>query len=81
MDAYYEMKKRQGYIFTLHDIDPSCPYNAIDLRTGNLIETPGLLSYWSPLSGRYRNSFEQKAYIEAGCVDVKLPQRQVMRND
>ena len=75
MESYYELKKKQGLIFTLHDISPSLPYNAVDKKTGYPIEMPEGASYWSHLSGRYRDSSEQKEYVCSGYIDKRLPAR------
>jgi hypothetical protein len=77
LDKYYEEKKRRGYIFTLHDIDPKLPYVAMEpsVNYTRPVEMPGVVSWWSHLSGRYRNSYEQKEYIRSGCIDRKLPER------
>ena len=77
MDAYYELKKKQGYIFTLHDIAPKFPYDSIDKKTGRPIEMPEGASYWSRLSGRYRDAEEQRAFIDSGLVDKRLPPRRM----
>lgn len=77
MDKYFELKKRQGFIFTKHDIDPRLPYDSVYKSTGRPIEQPGDVTWWSHLSGRYRDSVEQKAFIERGYVDVCLPPREV----
>ena len=72
---YFERKKRQGLIFTEHNIDPSKDYNCMQRNTMSPIpicEPPGY-SYWSKLSGRYRTSEEQKEFAERGGIDVKLP--------
>ena len=75
VEQYYELKKKQGLIFTRSDIDPSLPCEAIDKKSGEPIEMPYGPLYWSRLSGRYRNSAEQKKYIVSGCVDRRLPTR------
>lgn len=77
MYDYFEEKKRRGLIFTLHNIDPNLPYDSIDKKTGRPIESPGEATWWSHLSSRYRDADEQKAFIESGCVDKRLPPKEV----
>lgn len=73
MDKYFETKKRQGLIFTLHNINPKLPYRATD-KIGRPIEPPGGGAWWwSRLSGRYREAEEQRDFIRSGFVDKKLP--------
>lgn len=77
MDKYYEEKKRQGLILTLHNFDPRLPYDATNHKTNFLsqIEPPDGMMWWSHLSGRYRDSDEQKEYYRAGHKDRKLPKK------
>lgn len=73
--SYYEQKKRDGLIFTMHNIDNAFGYDAtltIDGHT-ELIDQPDGPLYWSKLSGRYRTCEEQRAFIENNCIDSKLP--------
>ena len=79
MDKYYEEKKRRGYILTLHDLNPNDPYLAMDPSTGSVepVMSPGIYSHWSRLSGRYRTYEEQQEYERSGCIDTKLPPREV----
>lgn len=73
MDTYYETKKRQGFIFTLHNMNPAMPYENVEKKMGRPIEMPEGASYWSRLSGRYRNADEQVEFVKSGFVDKKLP--------
>lgn len=73
MDAYFERKKRQGYIFTYHNMDASAPYLSMTIEK-KIIEPVSCEgpSWWSHLSGRYRNADEQAEFIASGLVDKKL---------
>lgn len=75
LDKYFEEKKRMGYVFTMHNIDDKNPYYSAQPDTSypRCIEQPGEVSWWSHLSGRYRDSDEQAAFIAGGCVDRRLP--------
>lgn len=81
MGTYFDEKKLRGFIFTEHDADPKRPYISMDhSRIRDLpIEEPGAVSWWSHLSGRYRNAEEQKRFLDAGCVDEKLPPRDLSK--
>ena len=77
MDRYFEEKKRSGLIFTMHDVNPTCPYLAMDesVNYTQVFTDPGGVSWWSRLSCRYRTKDEQMAFIRSGYVDKKLPPR------
>lgn len=76
MDEYFEQKKREGLIFTMHNLNPKLPYISM-LPTSILyarpVEEPEGPLYWSHLSGRYRTYEEQQEFLRGGCVDQKLP--------
>lgn len=75
MDAYFEKKKRQGFIFTKHNIDGKHQYISMcnDILAPRPIEQPDGPIYWSHLSGRYRTAEEQKEFMDSGMIDRKLP--------
>ena len=77
MDQYYEEKKRKGYILTLHDFDPQLPYLAMvpGIHCPAQVEPGDGKQRWSRLSGRYRDSAEQKEYYRTGHTDNRLPER------
>lgn len=77
MDTYYELKKRQGYVFSSQDIAPNLSCDSIGKRPDNPIEMPEGVSYWSHLSGRYRNAEEQRAFVNLGMLDQRLSPRKV----
>ncbi len=74
MDAYFEEKKRKGYILTAKHINPSYgDYCMIPIDTICVpIEQDGPSS-WSHLSGRYRTYEEQCEFMRSGRKDKKLP--------
>lgn len=74
MDNYFDEKKRSGLIFTEHNIDETRPYNSMILNIRGLktVEMPGVVSYWSRLSGRYRTAKEQARFLKTGLVDSNL---------
>ena len=77
--SYFESLKKRNLIFTEHNMNPRAPYMAIDRHRGDrLIETPEGPSYWSHLSGRYRDYDEQMAFIRDGCVDKRLPPKRCL---
>ena len=79
MSEYFENKKRQGLIFTLHNIDTQKPYICMKNDPKSIsckpvpVPMPVGPSFWSRLSGRYRTAEEQREYLASGCVDRALP--------
>lgn len=76
MDKYFEQKKRENLVFTLHNINPDWPYLSMQptsILYARPIEEPDGPSYWSHLSGRYRSYEEQQEFLANGCIDKKLP--------
>ena len=76
MDAYFEKLKKKNLIFTAHLRDPKQPYISINMNGYDVLTPPEGPSYWSHLSGRYRDAFEQAEYMDRGCVDVALPPKE-----
>ena len=71
--SYLEKKKREGLIFTLHNMNRSKPY--ISIEKGKTSAKPITCdhNFWSRRSGRYRTFEEQTEYIRSGYVDKALP--------
>lgn len=71
---YFDDKKRAGYIFTLHNIDPDLPTLCMNPEyvTPKPITEPEGPSFWSHLSGRYRTYEEQQAFVASGLKDQDL---------
>lgn len=72
MSNYYETKKRQGYIFTLHNLNGNDAYSCLRPESRDQLIC-SLPEYWSRLSGRFRTAEEQREYEASGCVDRELP--------
>ena len=68
--SYFEKKKREGLIFTQHNMNISKPYNSMEKDRNPVISN---YSFWSRLSGRYRTYEEQVEYIRSRYKDKALP--------
>jgi hypothetical protein len=69
-NSYFEKKKKEGLIFTFHNMNPLKDYVSIEPKATSAqpVVSDDYL-YWSRLSGRYRTFEEQKEFISSGCVD------------
>lgn len=74
-DEYFENLKKNNLVFTEHNMNPKRPFVSVDISTNCLrpLTPPDGPSYWSHLSGRYRDYEEQREYLASGCVDKELP--------
>lgn len=69
-NGYFEKKKKEGLIFTFHNMDPLMDYLSTEpkITSAHPVVSDDYM-YWSRLSGRYRTCEEQKEFVSSGCVD------------